>query len=54
MGVSPDTMDPLASPPPMTYCLIGRNPGYMDPEKGYVRLDNLLPSPFYIFFSIFD
>ena len=31
-GVSPDTMDPPTAPP-MTYCLIGRNPRHMDPKK---------------------
>ena len=29
--------------------LLGAHPGYMDPEKGSVRLDNLFPS--YIFFN---
>ena len=47
-GVSPDTMDPPTAPP-MTYCLIGRNPRHMDPKKRIYG--QIICCPFHLFSS---
>ena len=46
--MSPDTMDPPTAPP-MTYCLIGRNPRHMDPKKRIYG--QIICCPFHLFSS---
>ena len=47
--MSPDTMDPPTAPP-MTYCLIGRNPRHMDPKKRIYG--QIICCPFHLFSSL--